>query len=217
MSAYLLSNARVVNEGVIREADILIKRGRIEKIASQQAAQPGVTVIDLAGRYVLPGLIDDQVHFREPGLTHKATIASESLAAVCGGVTSFMDMPNTQPRTTERARLVEKKAIAAAGSHANYAFYLGATNDNLEEIKRLTPGEACGVKVFMGASTGNMLVDDPQTLEQIFAAAPCLVATHCEDSPMIWEAERVYRERYGEDVPMSAHPLIRSVEACYKS
>ena len=146
----------------------------------------GTTTIDLSGKHLLPGLIDDQVHCREPGLTHKATLATESLAALCGGVTSFLDMPNTQPPTTDRAALAEKRRIAAAGCHVNYGFYLGATNTNLEEIKRVTTADACGVKVFMGASTGNMLVDDPQTLEGIFAEARVPIATHCEYSPLIF-------------------------------
>ena len=177
----------------------------------------GAEVVDLAGKHLLPGLIDGQVHCREPGLTHKATIASESLAAVCGGVTSFLEMPNTTPPTTDRAALAAKKAIAAATCHTNYGFYLGATNTNLDEIRRVGPGDACGIKVFMGASTGNMLVDDPATLESIFREARLPVATHCEDTPMIREAERLARERFGDAVPMSEHPKIRSAEACYKS
>lgn len=217
MSTYLLANGRVVNERRITDADVLVKDGRIERIASGLEAPAGASIIDVAGAYVMPGVIDDQVHFREPGQTHKASIATESRAALAGGVTSYLDMPNNKPPTTDRERLAAKKGIAAATSYANYAFYFGATNDNLEEIKRLVPGEACGVKVFMGASTGNMLVDDPVILERIFAEANHLIATHCEDSPMIWAAERDYRERYGENVPMSAHPLIRSEEACWKS
>ena len=212
----LLVNVRLVNEGQIREVDLLIKNDRIERIG------PGPTperteILDLRGCYVLPGLIDDQVHCREPGLTHKATLATESLAAACGGVTSFLDMPNTNPPTVDRAALAAKKRIAAAMSHVNYGFYLGATNTNLEEIKRTRPEDACGIKVFMGASTGNMLVDDSATLEAIFAEARLPVATHCEYSPLIWENERRYRERYGDAVPIAAHPQIRSAEACYKS
>lgn len=217
MTRRLLINARLVNEGEIREGDVLIEGERIARIESGLDTGLASEVIDLQGRYLLPGLIDDQVHFREPGSTHKASIESESLAAICGGVTSFMDMPNTSPPTTGRAALDKKKTLAAGKSYANYAFYLGATNDNLEEIRRLKAGDACGIKVFMGASTGNMLVDDPQVLEQVFAQANCVVATHCEDSPMIWEAEARYRQRYGDDVPMSAHPRIRSAEACYRS
>ncbi|HEY8520343.1 MAG TPA: dihydroorotase [Gammaproteobacteria bacterium] len=216
MSTLLLANGRLVNEGRIVEADLLIEGDRIARVGAG-GVPAGAEVIDLAGRYVLPGLIDDQVHCREPGLTHKATIGSESRAAVAGGVTSFLDMPNTLPPTTDRARLEEKRRIAAASSHANYGFYLGATNDNLEEIKRVGPDLACGIKVFMGASTGNMLVDDPATLEGIFSGTALPVAAHCEDTPMIRAAEQRFRERYGDDVPMSAHPLIRSAEACYRS
>jgi dihydroorotase len=157
------------------------------------------------------------VHFREPGLTHKATIASESLAAICGGVTSYLDMPNNSPPCIDRAGLAAKKAIAARTSFANYGFYLGATNTNLDEIRAATRREACGIKVFMGASTGNMLVDDPAALEGIFAGARLPIATHCEYSPLIFENEKRYRERYGENVPIEAHPLIRSEEACWRS
>lgn len=212
----LFVNARVVNEGKIVEADVLVTGDRIARVGAGPTPA-GAQTIDLAGGYLLPGLIDDQVHCREPGLTHKATIASESAAAVCGGVTSFLDMPNTVPPTVDRAALAQKRQIAAATSLANYAFYLGATNTNLEEIKSVGPDEACGIKVFMGASTGNMLVDDQAALEAIFAAARLPVATHCEDSPMIWEAERRARERYGSSVPMQMHPQIRSAEACYAS
>ena len=216
MSSLLLANAQVVNEGRIVAADVLIRDDRIERIGTGPVPA-GTTTVDLSGKHLLPGLIDDQVHCREPGLTHKATLATESLAALCGGVTSFLDMPNTQPPTTDRAALADKRRIAAAGCHVNYGFYLGATNTNLEEIKRVTTADACGVKVFMGASTGNMLVDDPKTLEGIFAEARVPIATHCEYSPLIFENEKRYRERYGDAVPIEAHPLIRSAEACYRS
>jgi dihydroorotase len=216
MSTLALVNARLVNEGRIVDANVLIRGERIERIGQEPPPQ-GAEVIDLGGKHLLPGVIDDQVHCREPGLTHKATLATESLAAICGGVTSFLDMPNTRPPTVDRAMLAAKRRIAAATCYANYGFYLGATNDNLEEIKAVGPDEACGVKVFMGASTGNMLVDDPRTLDAIFSEARLPVATHCEDSPLIWENERRFRERYGENVPIEAHPLIRSAEACYKS
>ncbi|HEU4616590.1 MAG TPA: dihydroorotase [Gammaproteobacteria bacterium] len=216
MGNLLLINARIVNEGRVAEGDVLVAGDRIERIGGALSA-PGAEVVDLAGRYVLPGVIDDQVHFREPGFPHKATIASESRAAICGGVTSFLDMPNNSPATIDRAALEAKRAIAARSSSANYGFYLGATNSNLEEIKRVSPAEACGIKVFMGASTGNMLVDDPRALEGIFAEARLPVAVHCEDTPMIRAAEQAFRERYGEDVPIEMHPRIRSAEACYKS
>ena len=216
MSSLQLVNAQLVNEGRIVATDVLIRDERIERIGTG-AVPAGTTTIDLRGLHLLPGLIDDQVHCREPGLTHKATLATESLAALCGGVTSFLDMPNTQPPTTDRAALAEKRRIAAATCHVNYGFYLGATNTNLEEVKRAGPEDACGVKVFMGASTGNMLVDDPATLEGIFAGARLLIATHCEFSPLIVENEKKYRARYGDAVPIEAHPLIRSEEACYRS
>ena len=216
MSHLLLTNGRVVNEGRIVDTDLLIRGERIERVG-QGAAPAGAEVVDLAGRYVLPGVIDDQVHFREPGLTHKATIGTESLAAICGGVTSFLDMPNNSPPATSREAIERKRAIAAGASYANYGFYLGAANDNLVEIRRADASLVCGIKVFMGASTGNMLVDDPRTLEAIFADARVPLAAHCEDTPMIRAAEERFRERYGENVPIEAHPEIRSADACYKS
>ena len=216
MSVLAIVNAKLVNDGRTVATDVLVRDAKIERVGPG-AVPAGAQVVDLGGKHLLPGLIDGQVHCREPGLTHKATIASESLAAVCGGVTSFLEMPNTTPPTTDRAALAAKKAIAAATCHTNYGFYLGATNTNLDEIRRVGPGDACGIKVFMGASTGNMLVDDPATLESIFREARLPVATHCEDTPMIREAERLAREKYGDAVPMSEHPKIRSAEACYKS
>lgn len=215
MTKRLLVNGRVVNEGTIRDMDILIDGGRIERLGPCSDAK--AEVVDIAGCYVLPGLIDDQVHFREPGSSHKASIRSESLAAIVGGVTSFLDMPNNDPPSVDRASLAAKRKLAAAGSYANFGFYLGATNTNLEEVKRVTSDHACGIKVFMGASTGNMLVDDPAALDGIFASARLPIATHCEDTPMIRAAEAAARARYGADVPMSEHPKIRSAEACYKS
>ena len=216
MKKLLFVNGRVVNEGRIDELDLLLSGGRIERVGSG-AAPAGAEVVDLDGLHVLPGVIDDQVHFREPGLGHKATIASESLAAICGGVTSYFDMPNNSPPAVDRAAVAAKKAIAARSSYANYGFYLGATNDNAEEIRRATPADACGIKVFMGASTGNMLVDDEAALNAIFSGAALPVVTHCEDTPTILAAEQRARERYGDDVPMSEHPRIRSAEACFKS
>ncbi|WP_405235862.1 dihydroorotase [Lentisalinibacter orientalis] len=217
MKKLLITNARLVNEGETRDADVLIDGERIEKIDASIEAGAGTEVLDAGGRYLIPGMIDDQVHFREPGLTHKGDIATESAAAVAGGITSYMEMPNVDPPTTTIAALEEKYDRAAGRSRANYAFYLGATNDNISQIRALAPGTACGIKVFMGASTGNLLVDDPDALELIFRDAPVTVVTHCEDSPMIWEAEAAAREKYGDDVPMSEHPHIRSAEACYKS
>jgi dihydroorotase len=213
----LIKNARIVNEGRIDDRDVLISAGRVERIDTAISTDGHRQVLDATGRYLLPGFIDDQVHFREPGLTHKGDMATESAAAVAGGITSFMEMPNVNPPTTNREALADKYQRATGRSRANFAFYLGATNENLEEIQRLTPAETCGVKVFMGASTGNMLVDAPAILEQIFADAPVIVATHCEDSPTIHANEQKFRDKYGEDVPMSAHPEIRSAEACYKS
>lgn len=216
-SSLLIVNARIVNEGRIGEGDVLIRDGRIEQVGPGLGGQQADRVIDAHGRYLLPGMIDDQVHFREPGLTHKGDIGSESAAAVAGGITSFMDMPNTNPPTTTRTALANKYLAATGRAYANFAFYLGATNDNIDEIRALGPEQACGLKVFMGASTGNMLVDDPHTLERIFADSPVLIATHCEDTPLIRANEQRYREQHGDEVPVSAHPLIRSAEACYRS
>ena len=216
MSSLLIVNANLVNEGQITAADVLIRNGRIETIGHNLSA-PGVEVLDAAGRHLLPGMIDDQVHFREPGMTHKADMVTESRAAVAGGITSFMDMPNTIPNALNSALLNDKKVLAAGRSMGNFAFYLGASNDNLEAIKALNPKDACGVKVFMGASTGNMLVDDPVVLEQIFLHAPTLLAAHCEDTPTITENEESYRSIYGDNIPFYLHPVIRSEAACYKS
>lgn len=216
-SDLLIINARVVNENTEREADVLIKDGRIEEIGQNLQGRSARRVIDAKGRHLLPGMIDDQVHFREPGLTHKGDLATESNAAVAGGITSFMEMPNVKPATLTLDALEEKYQRAAGRSAANYAFYLGASNNNLDVIKSLDPRQACGVKVFMGASTGNMLVDRMDVLEGIFANAPTLIATHCEDTPMIHANEKLAREKYGEDVPIQEHPNIRSAEACYAS
>ena len=212
----LITNARMVNEGQIQEGDLLVVDGRIARIGGAISA-PGVEVLDAAGQVLMPGMIDDQVHFREPGVTHKADIATESRAAIAGGITSFMEMPNTKPQTVTLDALEAKFALAAGRAWGNFAFYLGATNDNLEEIRRLGVNQTCGVKVFMGASTGNMLVDDPATLEHIFRDAPGLIATHCEDTPTIQANEQRYREQYGDQIPVRFHPMIRSEEACWKS
>jgi len=213
----LICNAQLVNEGTIRTQDLLIDNGRISQIASQITAPAGAQVIDAQGKHLLPGMIDDQVHFREPGFPNKGTIASESRAAVAGGITSFMEMPNVNPQTTNLQALEDKYTRASQSSLANFAFYLGATNDNLEEIKRLDPNQACGVKIFMGASTGNMLVDNSATLDGIFANSPVVIATHCEDSPTIAANEAAMREKYGDAIPMELHGKIRSSEACLKS
>jgi dihydroorotase len=213
----LITNARLVNEGAIRDMDVLISGDRIEKIASGISAPTGATIIDAGGKYLLPGMIDDQVHFREPGLTHKGDLATESAAAAAGGITCFMDMPNVNPLTTTRAALADKYGMASGRCTGNYGFYFGATNNNIEEIKALSVGESCGIKAFLGASTGDMLVDDPEAIDQIFQHAPVIVVTHCEDSPTIWANEDKARAEYGEDVPFSEHPKIRSAEACYLS
>lgn len=217
MTRILITNAMIVNDFEVFHADVLIREGRIDTIGGDLGSRPADRVIDAAGKLLMPGLIDDQVHFREPGLTHKGDIGSESRAAVAGGITSFMEMPNTQPTTTDLDALEEKRAIAARTSYANYAFYLGATNTNIESVKSLDPYKTCGVKVFMGASTGDMLVDDPRTLEKIFAESPILVATHCEDTPTIVANEARFREQFDNDVSMRHHADIRSREACLKS
>ena len=217
MTNLLITNARLINEGEIRDADVLISGDRIEKIGSGIAADEGVDVIDADGSYLIPGMIDDQVHFREPGLTHKGDLATESAAAAAGGITSFMDMPNVNPQTTTREALAAKYSIAVDRCTANYGFYFGATNHNIDEIRRLQVDEACGIKAFMGASTGDMLVDDPDVLDAIFAQAPIMVVTHCEHSPTIWENEAAARQQFGEDVPMTEHPNIRSANACLTS
>jgi dihydroorotase len=218
MSAdWLIKHAELVNEGRRFHADLRVRQGRIETIASSLDARPGEQVIDASGLWLLPGMIDDQVHFREPGLTHKADIAHESRACAAGGITSFMEMPNTKPPALDSASLEAKYARAAETSAVNYAFYLGASNDNLEAIRALDPKAAPGIKVFMGASTGNMLVDDPHVLDGIFREAPTPIITHCEDTPMIDALHAKAREKYGENIPAREHPLIRSREACIKS
>jgi dihydroorotase len=217
MKRILILNTVIVNDGNTIENDIYIRNGRIEKIGGDLGGQEADIIIDAGGKALFPGMIDDHVHFREPGLTQKGTIFSESRAAVAGGITSFMEMPNTNPPTLTRALLEEKITMAAGNAFANYAFYLGASNENIEEIKGLAPDQACGIKVFIGASTGNMLVDDPVALEQIFRNAPVIITAHCEDTGTILQNERSFREKYGENVPMACHPLIRSRDACYLS
>jgi dihydroorotase len=217
LNKLLISNARLVNEGEVRELDVLINGDRIEKVATGIAAPANASVIDAAGKYLLPGMIDDQVHFREPGLTNKGDLATESAAAAAGGITSFMDMPNVNPQTTTRAALADKYAIAEGRCTSNYGFYLGATNRNIEEIRSLKVGEAAGIKAFMGASTGDMLVDSPEALELLFAEAPIIVLTHCEHTPTIRDNEARAKAEFGENVPMSEHPRIRSSQACLAS
>lgn len=218
MTEILLKNAAFVNEDATYERDLLIKNGRIEKIANDISADPSWKIIDLEGLTLLPGIIDDQVHFREPGAEYKANIASESKAAVLGGTTSFMDMPNNNPPAITYNQIKAKNEIAKNVSPANYAFYLGASGDNLEEIKKLDPKKVCGVKIFMGSSTGTLLVDDEKLLKQIFAASPILIATHCEDNSIIKNNLNSFIEKYGEEnLTAEMHPLIRSREACLAS
>lgn len=217
MKTILIRNANIVNEGQLTNADIFIKDRRIERIDDSISNIDADIEIEAENKYVFPGVIDDQVHFREPGLTHKADIASEARAAVAGGTTSFMEMPNTIPQTTNQQRLDEKFSIAAEKSLANYSFYMGATNDNIQEIIKIDPRRVCGVKVFMGSSTGNMLVNDTLALEKIFSESPVLIATHCEDEKTIQKNLEIFKKEFGENIPVEYHPVIRSAEACYLS
>jgi len=216
MQTILIKSATIVNENSIYVADVFIKDGLIDQVSSQIDVKADQE-INAEGLYLLPGFIDDQVHFREPGLTHKATIYSESRAAVAGGITSFMEMPNTVPNTLTRQLLEDKYRIASKNSVANYSFYMGASNDNLEEVLRTDINNVCGIKVFMGSSTGNMLVDNPRTLEHLFEKSPMLIATHCEDEATIRKNLDYYKYLLGENIPVTLHPKIRSEAACYLS
>jgi dihydroorotase len=216
MNKILLKNAQVVNEGQIKETDVLIEGAFIKKIGTD-ISEMNADVIDFNGNLLLPGIIDDQVHFREPGLTHKGNIATESRAALAGGITTFMEQPNTNPQTTTIEKLEEKFSIASKTSYANYSFLFGGTNDNLEEIKRLDPKSCSGVKLFLGSSTGNMLVDDEQVLERIFQSTEMVISTHCEDEQTIRNNLKKYKKQYGDDIPIKYHPIIRSEEACFLS
>ena len=217
----LLKNAQIVNEGQIFKGHVLIDGERIEKVFTAtddiSVYENNAEVLDIKNNYLLPGVIDDQVHFREPGLTHKGNIHTESRAAVAGGTTSFMEMPNTVPNALTQELLQDKYDIAEKTSFANYSFFMGASNDNLEEVLKTDPKTVCGVKIFMGSSTGNMLVDKKEVLENIFANCKMLIATHCEDEDMVRANMAAYKEKYGEDVPIKCHPEIRSEEACYLS
>ena len=217
MDKILIKNAILVNEGKVKKQDLLIVGEQISRIADTIPEQDANRVIEASGKYLLPGAIDDQVHFREPGLTHKADIASESRAAVAGGITSFIEMPNTNPQTTTVAKLEEKFAMAAGRSHANYSFMFGGTNDNLEEILKLQKDQAAALKLFLGSSTGNMLVDDEEVLRQIFSHVKMRIAVHCEDETTIKDNLAAYKAKYGDDIPIGFHPVIRSEEACYLS
>lgn len=217
----LIHNTTIINEGIRFNGSVLIEDELIKQIFNEEEVPQEIldqaTVIDGSGKLLIPGVIDDQVHFREPGLTHKGEIATESQAALAGGVTSYMEMPNTKPQATTQAELAKKYARAAEVSAVNYSFFMGATNNNLDEVLKTDPTKVCGIKVFMGSSTGNMLVDDEKTLSEIFRNAPTLVATHCEDEEIIRRNTEIYRQKYGEIVPISRHPKIRSAEACFKS
>jgi len=219
MIIQLIKNALIVNEGKQFTGSVLIKDGLIDEIYSgcPEKIEANWQVIDATGKLLIPGVIDDQVHFRDPGMPHKGDIFTESRAAVAGGTTSFMDMPNVKPQTLSQELLEERYQLGAQKSLANYSFYMGASNTNLEEVIKTNPKNVCGIKVFMGSSTGNMLVDDIETLSQIFEKAPLLIATHCEDSPTIDANQEKYRQKYGDDIPMDYHGEIRSAEACYKS
>ena len=218
MSTFLIKNARIVNEGSIFEGDVLIENEIIRQIAENISAKSSeCIIIDAEGSFLIPGVIDDQVHFREPGLTHKGDIASESKAAVAGGITSYIEQPNTVPNAVTQELLEDKYQIASKTSHANYSFMMGGTNDNLEEVLKTNPKNVAGIKLFLGSSTGNMLVDNQDVLEKIFSSTKMLIAVHCEDEATIKANLEKFVEQYGEDIPVNAHHLIRSEEACYIS
>ncbi|MEH6408359.1 MAG: amidohydrolase family protein, partial [Leeuwenhoekiella sp.] len=218
MEKVLIKDANIVNEGKIIHGDVYIEKGVIIEVGEHLSVKsPDVHIFDAEGKHLFPGVIDDQVHFREPGLTHKATIESESKAAVAGGITSFIEMPNTIPQTTTIELLEAKFARAAKTSHANYSFMFGGTNDNLEEIKKVDKKTVAGLKLFLGSSTGDMLVDDLTVLEKIFKNTDLLISAHCEDEETIKKNLAIYKERYGDDIPINLHPIIRSEEACYIS
>lgn len=217
MSKQLIKNAKIVSDLTIFEGDLLVENGKISRIDANITVDGKVEIHDVDGLFLIPGVIDDQVHFREPGLTHKANIYTESRAALAGGTTSFMEMPNVNPQTVTNALLEEKYAIGAQSSAVNYSFYLGGTNDNLEEIKRVNPRNVCGVKVFMGSSTGNMLVDQEDALNGLFAHSPILIATHCESEARVKQRYAEALATFGENIPPREHPVIRDAEACYLS
>ena len=217
MSVTLIKNAYIVNEGEIFQGNLLIENNFISEISETEITSKADKIIDATGKYLFPGCIDDQVHFREPGLTHKGEIYTEAKAAVAGGITSYMEMPNTIPNVFTQELLEEKYQRAAEVSLANFSFFMGASNDNIDEVLKTNPRNVCGIKVFMGSSTGNMLVDKKETLEALFSKCKMLIAVHCEDEEIIKRNMSIYKEMYGEDVPMECHPIIRSEEACYKS
>ena len=213
----LIQNATIVNENKIFKGDVLIENEIITKISTKIKPTKNVEVINAEGKYLVPGFIDDQVHFREPGLTHKANIATESRAAIAGGITTFIEMPNTVPQATTQDLLEDKFKIAAVDSYANYSFMFGGTNDNLEELLKTDPKKVAGIKLFLGSSTGNMLVDNEEVLEKIFSSTKMIISVHCEDEATIRKNTAIYKEKYGDNIPLKYHPLIRSEEACYLS
>ena len=218
MKTVLIKNAKIVNEGILFEGDVLIENEFITEIGENISPKSSdCKIIDAQGNYLIPGMIDDQVHFREPGLTHKGDIASESRAAIAGGITSFIEQPNTVPNAVTQELLEQKYQIAAQSSYANYSFMMGATNDNLEEVLKTNPKNVAGIKIFLGSSTGNMLVDNEAVLEKIFSSTKMLIAVHCEDETTIQNNLEKYKEEYGDNIPMKFHHLIRSEEACYLS
>lgn len=217
MSSYIIKNAIIVNENNTFKSDVLIENEIIKEIATNITALENTTIIDAKGKYLIPGFIDDQVHFREPGLTHKANIATESKAAVAGGITTFIEQPNTVPQATTQELLENKFKIAAKTSYANYSFMFGGTNDNLEELLKTDPKKVAGIKLFLGSSTGNMLVDDLEVLEKIFSSTKMIISLHCEDEATIRKNTAEFKEKFGDDIPIKYHPIIRSEEACYIS
>ncbi|WP_339659394.1 dihydroorotase [uncultured Polaribacter sp.] len=217
MKSILIKNATIVNENNTFKGDVLIENEMIKEISSEIKATENVEIIDAEGKFLIPGFIDDQVHFREPGLTHKANIATESRAAVAGGITTFIEMPNTVPQATTQALLEDKFTIAAKDSYANYSFMFGGTNDNLEELLKTDPKKVAGIKLFLGSSTGNMLVDNEEILEKIFSSTKMIISVHCEDEATIRKNTQEFIDKYGEDIPVKYHPIIRSEEACYLS
>ncbi|CAL2062577.1 dihydroorotase [Tenacibaculum sp. 190524A05c] len=216
-ASYLIKNAKIVNENTVFNGDVLIEGEIIAKIATEITPTNDVTVIDAEGKYLIPGMIDDQVHFREPGLTHKANIGTESKAAIAGGITSFIEMPNTVPQATTQELLEDKFEIASKTSYANYSFMFGGTNDNLEELLKTNPKNVAGIKLFLGSSTGNMLVDNEEVLEKIFSSTDMIISVHCEDEQTIRNNTAKFKAEYGDDIPVKYHPIIRSEEACYLS
>jgi len=217
MSKTIIKSAHIVNEGKVFLGHVLLEGNFIKKVTTEDINESADTIINAKGKYLLPGCIDDQVHFREPGLTHKADIYTESKAAVAGGITSYMEMPNTIPNALTQTLLEDKYSIGAKNSLANYSFFMGASNENIDEILNTNPSNVCGLKIFMGSSTGNMLVDNRQTLEAIFSKSKMLIAVHCEDEATVRANTELYKQKFGDNIPIASHPLIRNEEACYKS